>query len=229
MAIIGGLAALAHKSHHRDGEHGDSAESVAEFERGYRDGLYREDYHNYNDSKAYSDGYSKGVAERGEQTSYRSRDSSHSGYQAYAPVNDLVGARASSADSELRTRGFSDKGGYKERDRSHVTWWNAQTRQCVDVVTRDGRIDSIQDIAEGNCQTGGSARSGTPSAAEQGCLRDVTAQTNNPDVVLLESSYSEAGTEVIVGVGPDRARWRCIGYSDGTTTGIMSLTDEGAL
>lgn len=58
-------------------------------------------------------------------------------------------------------------------------------------------------------------------------LRDVTRQTNNPDVVLLSSSYSEAGTEVIV--GEQQARWRCIGYSDGTTAGIMSLTDEGRL
>jgi hypothetical protein len=70
---------------------------------------------------------------------------------------------------------------------------------------------------------------GTPSLAEQGCLRDVTRTTNNPDVVLLSSSYSEAGTEVIVGVGPDRARWRCIGYKDGATADIMSLTDEDAL
>jgi hypothetical protein len=73
------------------------------------------------------------------------------------------------------------------------------------------------------------ASSKMPTAAEQACLRDVTRETNNPDVVLLSSSYSEAGTEVIVGVGPQRARWRCIAYRDGTTAGIMSLTDEGAL
>ena len=73
------------------------------------------------------------------------------------------------------------------------------------------------------------ASSRMPTQAEQGCLRDVTRTTNNPDVVMLSSSYSEAGTEVIVGVGPQRARWRCIGYKDGTNAGIMSLTDEGAL
>lgn len=76
---------------------------------------------------------------------------------------------------------------------------------------------------------GAGAGGGTPSLAEQACLRDVTRTTNNPDVVLLESSASEAGTEVIVGVGPQRARWRCIGYKDGTTADIMSLTDEGRL
>lgn len=70
---------------------------------------------------------------------------------------------------------------------------------------------------------------GTPTQAERACLRDVTVQTNNPDVVLLSSEFSEAGTEVIVGVGEQRARWRCIGYADGTTAGIMSMTDEGFL
>lgn len=75
----------------------------------------------------------------------------------------------------------------------------------------------------------GSSSSAMPSKAEQACLRDVTRTTNNPDVVLLDSSFSQAGTEVIVGVGPQRARWRCIGYSDGTTGEIMSLTDEGRL
>ncbi len=69
----------------------------------------------------------------------------------------------------------------------------------------------------------------TPSAAEQGCLRDVTAETGNGDVTLLSSDFSQAGTEVIVGVGEQRARWRCIGYDDGTTAEVMSLTDEGAL
>jgi hypothetical protein len=81
----------------------------------------------------------------------------------------------------------------------------------------------------GDTRSSAPASSRMPTPAEQACLRDVTRETNNPDVVLLSSSYSEAGTEVIVGVGPQRARWRCIAYRDGSTAGIMSLTDEGAL
>lgn len=73
------------------------------------------------------------------------------------------------------------------------------------------------------------AVSSVPTLAEQACLRDVTRVTNNPDVVLLGSEFSEAGTLVRVGVGANRAPWRCIGYSDGTTAGIESLTDEGFL
>ena len=77
--------------------------------------------------------------------------------------------------------------------------------------------------------TASSGTSAAPTAAEQACLRDVTATTNNPDVVLLGSEFSEAGTLVRVGVGSDRAPWQCIAYSDGTTDGIMSLTNEGTL
>ncbi|MCT8158640.1 hypothetical protein KVX96_00945 [Pseudoruegeria sp. SHC-113] len=73
------------------------------------------------------------------------------------------------------------------------------------------------------------ASAGVPTAAEQVCLRDVTATTNNPDVVLLGSEFSEAGTLVRVGVGPDRAPWQCIAYSDGTTAGIEFLGNEGTL
>jgi hypothetical protein len=43
------------------------------------------------------------------------------------------------------------------------------------------------------------------------------------------SEKQAPGTEVIVGVGPQRARWRCIAYRDGSTAGVSSLTDEGAL
>lgn len=71
--------------------------------------------------------------------------------------------------------------------------------------------------------------SAVPTAAEQACLRDVTATTSNPEVVLLGSEFSEAGTSVRVGVGPDQAPWKCIAYSDGTTDGIEFLGDEGAL
>jgi ABC-type Fe3+-hydroxamate transport system substrate-binding protein len=71
--------------------------------------------------------------------------------------------------------------------------------------------------------------SAMPSEATQACLRAVTVETNNPDVVLLNSSFSQAGTEVIVGVGENRAPWQCIAYQDGSTSRPMSLTNEGSL
>lgn len=151
-AAIAGLAILAHKSHERDDKHSKDERSVAEFERGYRDGMHHSAYHNYQNTAAYADGYNAGQQRRDDETRYRSREGRHSGYQAYVSLNDLVGARASSADGELRARGFRDVGGYKQGGASHVTWYNRSTRQCVSAVTRDGRIDHIEDLSEGSCQ-----------------------------------------------------------------------------
>jgi hypothetical protein len=151
-AAILGAAALAHQSHQRDERHGQDSKSVAEFDRGYRDGLYHQSYHNYNNTQAYSDGYNEGQQQRHEQTSYRPNHGRYSGYHPYVSLDDLVGARASSADSAFRERGFRDVGGYKQDNKSYVTWYNASTRQCVSAVTRDGRIKHIDSINEGNCQ-----------------------------------------------------------------------------
>ena len=71
--------------------------------------------------------------------------------------------------------------------------------------------------------------SSTPTAADQACLTAVSQTTNNSDVAVLKSQFSEAGTQVTVGVGPQRAPWNCIAYKDGTTAGIESLTNEGTL
>lgn len=119
--------------------------------RGYRDGLHHQSYHNYNNTPAYSDGYGAGQRERDEQTSYRPSDGRYSGYHAYVSLEDLVGARASSADSAMRSRGFRDTGGYKQGNKSFVTWYNPNTLQCVQAVTRDGQIRRFESIDEGNC------------------------------------------------------------------------------
>ena len=61
----------------------------------------------------------------------------------------------------------------------------------------------------------------TPSPAEQACLAAASRAANNGDVAVLRSLFSEAGTEVKIGVGPDRAQWNCIAYSDGTTAAVQ--------
>ena len=70
-------------------------------------------------------------------------------------------------------------------------------------------------------------RTGSP-ADEGACERAVSFQTNNGDAITLSSTFSEANTVVIVGVGPERARWRCL-VSNGVVAEVMSLTNEGTL
>ena len=69
----------------------------------------------------------------------------------------------------------------------------------------------------------------TGSSQDEGvCLEAVTKQTQNTEVTILSSEFSEAATLVMVGVGADRAPWRCL-VSGGTVTEVMSMTDEGRL
>ena len=68
-----------------------------------------------------------------------------------------------------------------------------------------------------------------PSAAEQACIAAVSKETNNSEVTAISSELFEGGTKVKVGVGTQRAPWNCVAHADGSTDGIISLTNEGAL
>jgi hypothetical protein len=150
-AVIAGVAVLAHKSHERDEQKYSSQDQIAEYERGYRDGLYHQTYHDYNRSQAYVDGYNAGQQKRDAETSYRSPNGYHSGQASYVQVNDLIGARGSSFDDAMRQRGFVSRGAYQSAGAANSMWWNGSTRQCLAVVVADGRVRSINPIVEGNC------------------------------------------------------------------------------
>lgn len=67
----------------------------------------------------------------------------------------------------------------------------------------------------------------TASKDEEACLKAVATETSN-DVVTLSVDPSEANTIVMVGVGPNKAPWKCLA-KDGVVAEVMSMTDEGAL
>ncbi|HEU0004494.1 MAG TPA: hypothetical protein VFS12_00770 [Terriglobia bacterium] len=139
-----GAAILVHKSHHHDDEkHYEDTNREGEYERGYRDGLYNSAYHNYSRSDDYAGGYEAGVAERRRQTSY---STGRGGYRPHVNFSDLVGARASSGESEMESRGFRNVDGFKTGTTSYTIWYNNRTRQCIQVATADGRYDSVTDI-----------------------------------------------------------------------------------
>jgi hypothetical protein len=145
-AALIGLAALSHQQHHHDdNRHHDDVDKEAEFERGYRDGLYAAGYHNYNRGDVYSDGYEKGARQRDHEISHRARDGHHSGYQRYVNVRDLIGEKRSHAESQLERRGFIKAGGGKGRERTYSSWWQPETRQCINVESHDGRVRTVED------------------------------------------------------------------------------------
>ena len=164
VAALVGVLALASKSHHRGDKDYDNENDHADFERGHRDGLYNHPYNNNNNSKAYPDGYQSGVDERSHQSTYRPEYRNYQGNGSNyggnsgssgggggggdpAAFNDLVGARAAGAQSDLGRRGFRMVDTFQSGNTGSGTiWWNGRSRQCLQMITADGRADSITDI-----------------------------------------------------------------------------------
>jgi hypothetical protein len=62
-------------------------------------------------------------------------------------LDDLVGARGSSAESELQARGYKLKGHLG----SAALWWNPKAKSCVSVAVDEGRVQSIVNSPARDC------------------------------------------------------------------------------
>lgn len=72
-----GIAAMAHHDdHYREGSKPQTAQEIADFERGYRDGLHNEAYNSVHSSAAYGNGFDAGHKERANRLAYKHRDKS---------------------------------------------------------------------------------------------------------------------------------------------------------
>ncbi len=67
-------------------------------------------------------------------------------------LSDLVGARAGQAEMSVTQRGFTYITGNVGRHNSkHTYWWNGRSKNCVHIVTRDGRYARITDASKSDC------------------------------------------------------------------------------
>lgn len=152
-ALIGAVA-LAHNSHqHKDGKHYSDNEKEADYERGYRDGLYSTGYHNYSRSNAYSDGYEAGSRQRGYETPYRNGYYEGAGYSRYSSYGNLQGEDKDRARHDLQRKGYEQVDSYRNDNGSKVEmYWNDVTQQCLSLTIRNGRVDSFHSVPKRNCR-----------------------------------------------------------------------------
>lgn len=75
LALLGVAAFSHHNEHYREGRAPQTAQEHAEFERGYRDGLYGEPYDGRygHYTAAYGDGYAAGHKERDNRLAHKTR------------------------------------------------------------------------------------------------------------------------------------------------------------
>jgi hypothetical protein len=119
-------------------------------------------------------------------------------------------------------------------------YWEARHNDVTISIAKEGADAIVSYTAKGGangvCQvsakhgSAASAKGGQPIPAsdEKACLKAVSRETSNAEVIVLETWPSEANNQAIIGVGPDKAKWNCL-VKDGVVAGVSSQTDEGAL
>lgn len=80
----------------------------------------------------------------------------------------------------------------------------------------------------GGAATAAGARGASP-LVEEACLSAVRVETGEENVAVLSSEFSEANSLVTVGVGAQRAPWRCLSSNDGLVSEVSFTGSEGAL
>lgn len=151
-AALLGLAILASKSHHREDRNYD-ARQTAQFERGFRDGLYNQPFHNYDNTDEYGKGYTKGVDQRRDETSYRSDYGMRGGSRPHVNVSDLPNHETSYTWGQLERRGFTLA---NERtlagNENQFLYWNSTTTQCVEVISRGTWVSYVGEASPHACR-----------------------------------------------------------------------------
>ncbi|MFO1126067.1 MAG: hypothetical protein U1E25_12935 [Methylocystis sp.] len=133
-----------------------------------------------------------------------------------------AGASASTASQREYRRGYADCKAGRWDENQHGESYKNGCRAAED--QRAGKAAGAGAGAGASAAPAGGGLRGDKTA----CLRAVRRQTNNRQVVVLGVETSEANNSVTIGVGPNRAPWRCL-VKRGIVADVMSLTDEGKL
>jgi hypothetical protein len=130
-------------------------------------------------------------------------------------VADLVGARGSSGEQEMQSRGYA----YVTMTHGTQYWWNAASKSCVGIKVANGRYKSVDAASASRCgQKAAPVGSSRPSSnAESACMTGVNGKYdgNVKNLKVLSSEFSQANCVVMIlaeGVrgGSANERWRCL-------------------
>lgn len=72
------------------------------------------------------------------------------------------------------------------------------------------------------------AVAGVSPRDRKACLHAVMDETRNMHVIVLGTEESEANETVYVGVGAQKAKWKCL-VKHGIVAEVSSMVDDGAL
>jgi hypothetical protein len=135
-----------------------------------------------------------------------------------------TGALASTASQREYKRGYADCSAGRWDENQHGESYKKGCRAAEDKRNAAG----AETPATSEQNPASFMDASVPGKDKQACVRAVKKQTRNPKVVVVGAVSSEANNTVTLGVGPQKAPWRCL-VKGGKVADVMSQTDEGAL
>lgn len=130
--------------------------------------------------------------------------------QAQTPgdIDDLIGARGSSFEGVMTSRGYE----FVKKEGEAQYWWNSMDKTCVAVTIYNGRVDTINTQGKSHCGHGGNTAAGIVAGAAAVGLIAALSHHHKDD----SRNTSEYNTEY------ER------GYNDGMYGGHYSKHDSEA-
>lgn len=104
-------------------------------------------------------------------------------------LGDLIGARGSSAESEMTSRGYA----FAKNIGAAAMWWNANTKTCASVLVNNGRVASIESASASDCGKGGGGNNAVgivAGAAAVGLIAALAGHHKTPDHPNNNASYN---------------------------------------
>jgi len=133
--------------------------------------------------------------------------------QAPADVADLVGAKGAGGETQLKARGYRFVRIETGDDRKWTFWWNGDRRQCLSVVTYDGRYQAITESPAPDCGESARAPSGHGGAPHR---PDIGYARPRPDRVA--PSYAADDSAQM----NDRVQLGLVCFGDGQRPGVAN-------
>lgn len=84
--------------------------------------------------------------------------------QRASQMSDLVGAKAGQAEGSIIDRGYIYITGHSGSNSKHSYYWNARSKNCLHVETRDGRYSSVTDGTPADCNQAAKGSNGAAAA-----------------------------------------------------------------
>lgn len=151
-ARLAGVDALLHKSHERDVRRYNDVNSIADFERGYRDGQQEQAARDTRRSSAYADGFQAGQRKRVAPRSARpGLPLPPVAGGAPPPLASLVGAREALVEPTMQAHGLQRHTGYTKGGETFNSWLRLSDRFCVQTVSSGGIVRSVTEATEFGC------------------------------------------------------------------------------